>query len=115
MVFLAGFERKDTIVMALLCERTFGQLSRKQKRGAKHSAKSLKVSIPQKGSLWMNRIAEYYKHIERIDYILEHICSALSLESSQVLNLLMKRVFKLNARFNALPSSAPRTAALNNS
>ncbi len=62
----------------------------------------------------MNRIAEYYKHIERIDYILEHICSALSLESSQVLNLPMKRVFKLNARFNALLSLIPENNVFNN-
>jgi len=37
---------------------------------------------------------------ERIEYILEHIRTSLSLESSQILNLPMKHLFKLNARFN---------------
>jgi len=37
----------------------------------------------------------------RIEDILEQIRSALSLESSQVLNLPMKHLFKLNARFKA--------------
>ncbi len=36
---------------------------------------------------------------ERVEHILEKIRSALSLEDSQVLNLPMKRLFKLNARF----------------
>jgi DNA-binding Lrp family transcriptional regulator len=36
---------------------------------------------------------------ERIEYILEQIRTSLSLEHSQVLNLPMKRLFKLNARF----------------
>lgn len=40
---------------------------------------------------------------EKIEYVLEKIRSALSLESSQVLNLPMKRLFKLDARFKALP------------
>ncbi len=37
---------------------------------------------------------------ERIEYILEQVRTSLSLESSQVLNLPMKHLFKLNARFN---------------
>ncbi len=36
---------------------------------------------------------------ERIDFILEQIRTSLSLESSQVLNLPIKHLFKLNARF----------------
>ena len=36
---------------------------------------------------------------ERIEYILEKIRTSLSLKRSQVLNLPMKRLFKLNARF----------------
>ena len=40
----------------------------------------------------------------RINNILKQIQSALFLESSQILNLPMKRLFKLNARFNILPS-----------
>ena len=36
---------------------------------------------------------------ERIDYILEQIRNSLSLECSQVLNLPIKHLFKLNARF----------------
>lgn len=40
---------------------------------------------------------------EKIEHILEQISSALSLESSQVLNLPVKRMFKLNTRFNILP------------
>ncbi|MFZ2148594.1 MAG: hypothetical protein WAV28_15375 [Sedimentisphaerales bacterium] len=39
---------------------------------------------------------------ERIEYILEHIRTSLSLESSQVLNLPVKHLFKLDARFNAI-------------
>lgn len=39
---------------------------------------------------------------ERIAQILEHIRSTLSLDSSQVLNLPMKRLFKLDARFRGL-------------
>jgi DNA-binding Lrp family transcriptional regulator len=38
---------------------------------------------------------------DRIEYILEKIRTSLSLEHSQVLNLPMKRLFKLNARFKA--------------
>ena len=37
---------------------------------------------------------------ERIEHILEQVRTSLSLESSQVLNLPMKHLFKLNARFN---------------
>jgi len=37
---------------------------------------------------------------ERIQHILEQIRTSLSLESSQVLNLPIKHLFKLNARFN---------------
>ena len=36
---------------------------------------------------------------ERIEYILEQIRTSLSLENSQVLNLPIKHLFKLNARF----------------
>ena len=40
----------------------------------------------------------------RIEYILEQIRSSLSLDSSQVLNLPVKQLFKLDARFNVSPS-----------
>jgi DNA-binding Lrp family transcriptional regulator len=40
---------------------------------------------------------------DRIEYILEQIRTSLSLESSQVLNLPIKNLFKLNARFNVKP------------
>ena len=40
---------------------------------------------------------------ERIEQILEQIRSSLALESSQVLNLPVKRLFKLDVRFNILP------------
>jgi len=40
---------------------------------------------------------------ERIEHILEQIRTTLSLESSQVLNLPIKHLFKLNARFNVKP------------
>jgi DNA-binding Lrp family transcriptional regulator len=40
---------------------------------------------------------------ERIKNILEQICSSLSLDDSQVLNLPVKRLFKLNARFSVSP------------
>ncbi len=39
---------------------------------------------------------------ERIECILEQIRSSLTLEKSQVLNLPVKRLFKLNGRFNVL-------------
>ena len=45
---------------------------------------------------------------ERMDAILEEIRSALSLDSSQVLNLPVKRLFKLDARFKS-GSSETRT------
>ena len=48
-------------------------------------------------NIWFTVIAS---DNERIEAILEHIQSALSLESSQILNLPMKRLFKLNATFN---------------
>ena len=48
-------------------------------------------------NIWFTLIAA---DEEKIGHILEQIRSALSLESSQVLNLPMKRLFKLNARFN---------------
>ncbi len=41
---------------------------------------------------------------EKIESILKEIQEKLSLESSQILNLPMKRLFKLNACFNILPS-----------
>ena len=41
----------------------------------------------------------------RIEDILEQIRSCLSLDNSQVLNLPMKRLFKLDTRFNVLPKS----------
>ncbi len=51
-------------------------------------------------NIWFTIIAS---DSERIKNILEQIRSSLSLESSQVLNLPVKRLFKLNARFNVLP------------
>ncbi len=42
---------------------------------------------------------------ERIEYILDRIRISLSLEKSQVLNLPVKRLFKLDARFNVSPPS----------
>ena len=48
-------------------------------------------------NIWFTVIAPDDKEIERI---IGEIQSALSLESSQVLNLPMKRLFKLNASFN---------------
>lgn len=50
-------------------------------------------------NIWFTIIASGQ---ERSEQILEQIRRALSLESSQVLNLPMKRLFKLNARFNVL-------------
>lgn len=47
-------------------------------------------------NIWFTLIAV---NEERIEYILEQIRTSLSLEHSQVLNLPMKRLFKLNARF----------------
>ena len=40
---------------------------------------------------------------ERIEYILKEIRFSLPLEKSQVLNLPVKRLFKLDVRFNVLP------------
>ena len=50
-------------------------------------------------NIWFTIIAS---NNERIEHIIEEIQLALSLESSQVLNLPMKRLFKLNACFNIL-------------
>jgi len=47
-------------------------------------------------NIWFTIIASNSK---RIDNILEQIRCALSLEKSQILNLPMKRLFKLDARF----------------
>jgi DNA-binding Lrp family transcriptional regulator len=49
-------------------------------------------------NIWFTIIA---RDVERIGAILEEIRVALSLPSSAVLNLPMKRVFKLDARFKA--------------
>jgi len=49
-------------------------------------------------NIWFTLIAA---DIERIDVILEEIRSTLSLDSSQVLNLPVKRLFKLDARFKS--------------
>ena len=51
-------------------------------------------------NIWFTIIAS---NNEIIENIIEEIQSALSLESSQILNLPMKRLFKLNARFNISP------------
>ena len=53
-----------------------------------------------KYNIWFTIIAT---DNERIECILEQICTSLSLESSQVLNLPMKHLFKLNARFKVIP------------
>ncbi len=47
-------------------------------------------------NIWFTLIAA---DEERIECILEQIRTSLSLERSQILNLPMKRLFKLNARF----------------
>jgi len=47
-------------------------------------------------NIWFTIIAS---DEERIEYILEQIRNSLSLECSQVLNLPIKHLFKLNARF----------------
>lgn len=49
-------------------------------------------------NIWFTLIAVDH---ERIENVLEQIRTSLSLEHSQVLNLPMKRLFKLNARFKA--------------
>ncbi len=48
-------------------------------------------------NIWFTIIASDNKRVENI---LKQIQSALSLESSQILNLPVKRLFKLNACFN---------------
>lgn len=50
-------------------------------------------------NIWFTIIAS---NNERIEHIIEEIQLALSIESSQVLNLPIKRLFKLNACFNIL-------------
>jgi DNA-binding Lrp family transcriptional regulator len=49
-----------------------------------------------KFNIWFTIIAPDNKKIEQI---LEQICTSLSLDNSQILNLPMKRLFKLDARF----------------
>ncbi len=49
-------------------------------------------------NIWFTIIAS---DTDRIESILEHIRTSLSLESSEVLNLPMKRAFKLDARFKS--------------
>ena len=51
-------------------------------------------------NIWFTVIAS---DTERIESILEQVRTSLSLERSEVLNLPVKRVFKLDARFNVLP------------
>jgi DNA-binding Lrp family transcriptional regulator len=51
-------------------------------------------------NIWFTLIAVDQKRIERI---LKQIRISLSLKRSQILNLPMKRLFKLNARFKAKP------------
>lgn len=51
-------------------------------------------------NIWFTIIASSN---DKIGSIIKQIKSALSLESSQVLNLPMKRLFKLNACFNVSP------------
>ncbi len=51
-------------------------------------------------NIWFTIIAS---DDERLENILKQIQFALSLESSQILNLPVKRLFKLNACFNILP------------
>jgi DNA-binding Lrp family transcriptional regulator len=51
-------------------------------------------------NIWFTLIAIDEESIERI---LEQIRTSLSLERSQILNLPMKRLFKLNARFKVAP------------
>ena len=53
-------------------------------------------------NIWFTIIAV---NNERIEYILDQIRFSLSLEKTQVLNLPVKRLFKLDARFNVLPDS----------
>jgi len=51
-------------------------------------------------NIWFTIIAQ---NDEKIKSIIKQIQSSLSLESSQILNLPMKRLFKLNACFNVPP------------
>jgi len=51
-------------------------------------------------NIWFTLVA---KDKERIETILEDIRIALSLDSSKILNLPMKRIFKLDARFYKQP------------
>ena len=51
-------------------------------------------------NIWFTIIAS---DNERLENIIKEIQSALSLESSQILNLPVKRLFKLNACFNISP------------
>ena len=51
-------------------------------------------------NIWFTIIAS---DTERIESILEQTRASLSLERSEVLNLPMKRVFKLDARFSVTP------------
>ena len=51
-------------------------------------------------NIWFTIIAS---DNERLENIIKEIQSALSLESSQILNLPMKHLFKLNACFNISP------------
>ena len=51
-------------------------------------------------NIWFTIIAS---DNERLEKIIREIPSALSLESSQILNLPVKRLFKLNACFNISP------------
>ncbi len=52
-----------------------------------------------KFNIWFTIIAADNK---RIEHILEHIRTSLTLDNSQILNLPMKRLFKLNARFKVI-------------
>ncbi len=67
----------------------------------------LRSSRPSEGrgknafNIWFTIIAV---DDERIENILEQIRTSLSLESSQVLNLPVKRLFKLNTRFSTKPA-----------
>lgn len=51
-------------------------------------------------NIWFTVIAS---DTGRIESILEQVRTSLLLESSEVLNLPVKRVFKLDARFNVIP------------
>ncbi len=51
-------------------------------------------------NIWFTVIAS---DNERIEQVLEQISSSLSLESAQLINLPVKKLFKLDARFNISP------------